>query len=331
MGRLSKRTMPEMFSKAMIVQEDDTIAKLKEEIIGLKSLSSSPLEIPITNITPLQLPRRMKQPRLYFDPRKMDRLRDSIKKHGVLEPILVRPSVNGNYEIISGERRWRCCSSLGKETIPAVLREMTDATALEAALIAHLLNEEISAIEQTESILGLLSLRLDLSIEEVKNSLYQIKNAKIRGTENSRIFSADEISTIEEILNEFGMKLSSFVSNRLPMLNLHSELLDLVRMGKLSPTNAVLINRQPLAQHEKLIRESEGLTKQELLDLIKNITSDSSISDNTNVTESEKSLPDRVLDRVKLVKKNQILLRSPQVQKRLIKIEKLLQEIESLS
>ena len=115
------------------------------------------------------------------------------------------------YEIISGERRWRCCSELGISKIPVNVREMSDVIALEAALIAHLLNEEISVIEQTESILSLLALRLNLKVDEVKSGLYLVKNSQVRGPENSRIFSEDDLTTIRDILSEFGMKLSSFV------------------------------------------------------------------------------------------------------------------------
>jgi ParB family transcriptional regulator, chromosome partitioning protein len=332
MGRLSKRSMPDMFSSAITVQENETIAQLKAEIEGLKSLASSAFELSVSSIIPLQLPGSLKQPRLYFDPQKMDRLKDSINKHGVLEPILVRPGIDGRYEIISGERRWRCCSSLKKQTIPAIVREMEDSTALEAALIAHLLNEEITVIEQSESILSLLSLRLNLNSEEVKNCLYQIKNAEVRGNENSRIFTQEELSTVVEILGEFGMKLSSFVSNRLPMLNLAPNILDAVRNGLVSPTNAVIINRQPFDRHDILLEDAQGLTKQELMALIKSKSSISSTTTASSVkTFTEQVITDRVLERIKAIKKNKKLLDSPKAQKRFIQIERLLEEIESLS
>jgi ParB family transcriptional regulator, chromosome partitioning protein len=333
MSRQSKRTVSNMFSGAIAVQENETISQLKSEIESLKSLSSSAFELPVLNIVPLQLPGTMKQPRLFFDQSKMEHLETSISKHGVLEPILVRPGKKGNYEIISGERRWRCCNKLGKETVPAIVKDMSDATALEAALIAHLLNEEITAIEQTESILSLLSLRLELESSVIKNCLYQTKNADVRGSENSRILTQEKLSLIEEILGEFGMKLASFVSNRLPMLNLAPELLDAVRSGTLSPTNAVIINRQPEELHGELILSTKGLTKQELMSLLKDKKSvDNELDQNSNNgagTDSE--ISERVFERFKAVRKNKKLLDLPKVKSRIIKIEQLLAEIEALN
>ena len=91
-------------------------------------------------------------------------------------------------KIISGERRWRCSKELNNETIKAHVQKMDDALALEAALIAHLLNEEISAIEQTESILSLLSIRLQLDLNDIKSALYATKNQHVRGKAKNKIF-----------------------------------------------------------------------------------------------------------------------------------------------
>lgn len=313
-----------MFSEAITAYEGETVAQLKEEIEKLKSQTKTDSYLFVKDIVPLQLPGSMKQPRLYFDPLKMERLKNSIDKHGVLEPILVRPGKKGKYQIISGERRWRCCVDLGKDTIPCVVREMSDEIALEAALIAHLLNEDISPIEQTESILSLLALRLSQTVETVKGSLYQVKNSRVRGNENSRIFTEEELKLVEEILNEFGMKLSSFVSNRLPMLNLAPNILDAVREGKLSPTNAVIINRQPNEFQETLISQAEGLTKQELLNLVKQP------HNGVVKLDEQQHVVDRIFDRIKLVRKKKALREVPAVQTRLKKIEKLLKEIEKI-
>ncbi|MEO1619669.1 MAG: ParB/RepB/Spo0J family partition protein [Cyanobacteria bacterium J06632_3] len=314
-----------MFSSAFSAQEGETIAQLKEEIESLKSMSGQSYELPVADIIPLRLPRNLKQPRLYFDPQKMERLKDSIHKHGVLEPILVRPGAKGKYEIISGERRWRSCGELGRAMIPAIVRDMPDATALEAALIAHLLNEEITAIEQTESILSLMSLHLEISIDEVKAGLYRTKNSQVRGTENSRIFSDEELETVNHILEEFGMKLSSFVSNRLPMLNLAPDILEAVRQGALSPTNAVILNRQPVELHSDLVKQSAGKTKQDVMALVKEVAREQS-----NQPLDPPSVTDRIYARFKSVRKKKDLLSSNEVQDYLSQIEKLLEKIEKV-
>lgn len=323
-----KRDIGAMFSGAMAAQESETITLLKEEIESLKSASGQSLQLPIKDIQPLQLPNNLKQPRLYFDPVKMKRLKESIEKHGVLEPILVRPRGEGGYETISGERRWRSSCELKLEYIPGIVREMSDEVALEAALIAHLLNEEISTIEQTESILSLLSLHLGISIEEVKSGLYRVKNANTRGNENSRIFTEEELAAVTQTLSEFGMKLSSFVSNRLPMLNLAPIILDAVREGDLSPTNAVILNRQDSGLHQELVEQAKGLSKQDVIELVKEVEAE---HPNSTKQSLPPSMPDRILAKFKSTRKRKELLESAEAQKRLRKIEKLLDEIEALN
>ena len=327
MARNSKRSVTDMFSGAIIATEDATIAQLKEEIESLKSQSTSSLEIPIKDIVALQLPGELKQPRLYFDPLKMERLKESIDKHGVLEPILVRPGAANQLEIISGERRWRCCRELGHTHVPAVIRQMSDEVALEAALIAHLLNEGITAIEQTESILSLLAIRLKLTLDTVKTGLYQIKNSQTRESENSRILTADQVEIVDGVLSEFGMKLSSFVSNRLPMLNLAPKILAAVKEGKLSPTAAVILNRQPPKLHEELILLAEGLTKTGVVNLVKEYGQQ---ADFTETHPKELSTIDSVFSRLKKVRKNKTLLDSPKAQKYFTQIEHLIAKLESL-
>ncbi|MEL6552038.1 MAG: ParB/RepB/Spo0J family partition protein [Cyanobacteria bacterium J06621_11] len=320
-----------MYGSTKETQPTDTIPQLKEEIESLKSPSTTSFEVPISRIIPLQLPKNMQQPRLYFDAHKMELLRDSIHKHGVLEPVLLRPSQENKFELISGERRWRCCQSLGMTSLPGIVRQMSDSMALEAAIIAHLLSEEISLIEQTESILSLLSLRLNLSLEELKGLLYQVKNSRMRGVVHARNFSAQQIEIVNEILSEFGMKLSSFVANRLPLLNLAPPILSSVREGKLSPTNAVLVNRQPQEFHAPLMAQAAGKTKGELATLIKS-TVPSNKRTNRTASESSKGkeISEQIYNRIKFVRKRTELLDAPDVLTRLTQIDALLQEIESL-
>ncbi|MGD1898382.1 MAG: ParB/RepB/Spo0J family partition protein [Phormidesmis sp.] len=316
------------------VQQGDTIPKLKEDIANLKSQTEASFDIPVDRIVPLQLPENMHQPRLYFDSHRMELLKNSIHKYGVLEPILLRPGQAGKLELISGERRWRCCLALKIPMIPGIVREMSDTVALEAAIIAHLLSEEISLIEQTESILSLLSLRLGLSAEDLKTSLYQIKNARVRGLESISAFSEQQISIINEILGEFGIKVSSFVSNRLPLLNLSPIVLAAVKANKLSPTNAVLINRQPKEYHASLISQAEGYTKSELVSLIKATVIKSTVANSSasknGLTEKKEDISEKIYHRIQSVRKRTTLLQKPEVVSRLTKIEQLLKEIEDL-
>lgn len=334
-------------------QSVDTIPQLKAEIESLKSQPTAALEVPISSIIPLQLPNDLKQPRLYFDDHKMELLKASIDKYGVLEPVLLRPSQDLSredtsettsdsppsqanlFELISGERRWRCCRALGIRIIPGVVRQMSDIMALETAIVAHLLSEEISPLEQTESILSLLSLRLKLSPDALKRLLYQIKNSQMRGRSHSENPHEQpheqQIEIVHGIMSEFGMKLSSFVSNRLPLLNLSPPILFAVRAGKLSPTNAVLVNRQSPAFHETLIAQAQGKTKGELVAIIK-ATIPSGRGENEPMDEisAGKVVSDQIYSRIKFVRKRTDLFNNPEVLHRLAQIDSLLREIESL-
>lgn len=91
------------------------------------------------------------QPRREFDFEKLQELADSIREHGVLQPIVVRKGVGRWYEIIAGERRFRAAKQLGMETIPSLVRDISDRQAMEIALIENLQREDLSPIEVAEA------------------------------------------------------------------------------------------------------------------------------------------------------------------------------------
>ena len=99
-------------------------------------------EIPLEKVKP-----NPTQPRMTWHQDTLQELAASIREHGVLQPILVRPSADG-YEIIAGERRWRASKLAGKETIPAIVERFDDATALEIALIENLQREDLSPLDE---------------------------------------------------------------------------------------------------------------------------------------------------------------------------------------
>jgi len=96
------------------------------------------------------------QPRTHFDPEELKSLTDSIRKEGVLMPILVRPSGDG-YELIAGERRWRASQAAGLLKIPAVVREVNDLQALELAIIENEQRDDLTAIESARAYQRLVS------------------------------------------------------------------------------------------------------------------------------------------------------------------------------
>ncbi len=178
------------------------------------------------------------QPRKQFDQEKLEQLAESIRQHGVLEPIIVR-SVAAGYEIVVGERRWRACLLAGEVKIPAIIKDFSDRQMTEMALIENLQREDLNAIEEAEG--------------------YQIL--------------ADEFSlTQEEIAQSVGKKRSS-VANALRLLNLDSQVKRLVAEGQLSRGHAkVLLAVDNIKERQVYAARviKDGLSVRELEKMIKN-------------------------------------------------------------
>jgi len=111
------------------------------------------IEIPIQQIVPNRF-----QPRTIFNEEKIEELAQTIRTHGIIQPIIVRTTNNDVYEIIAGERRWRAVETLGWKTIPAILRDMTDTETASVALIENLQREELTVIEEATAYKQLLEL-----------------------------------------------------------------------------------------------------------------------------------------------------------------------------
>jgi ParB family transcriptional regulator, chromosome partitioning protein len=94
------------------------------------------------------------QPRKYFDNDKLEELVTSISENGILQPVVVQKAVNG-YELVVGERRWRASKKAGLKKIPAVIREVSDAQALELAIIENIHRQDLNPIEEAEAYLRL--------------------------------------------------------------------------------------------------------------------------------------------------------------------------------
>ncbi|MCU0483109.1 MAG: ParB/RepB/Spo0J family partition protein, partial [Chloroflexi bacterium] len=99
--------------------------------------------VPIDRIEP-----NPENPRLSFEEGALEELAASIKEHGVLQPILVRPLGPNLYQLVAGERRWRAARQAGMETIPALIEELDDDAALEIAIVENLQREDLSPLEE---------------------------------------------------------------------------------------------------------------------------------------------------------------------------------------
>lgn len=144
------------------------------------------------------------QHRKTFDAQALEELSDSIKTHGLIQPIIVRPLENGNYKIIAGERRWRASKMAGLDEVPVIIRDAADMEAAEIALIENLQREDLNPIDEAN---GYDRLICDYNI------------------------------TQEEVAKKVG-KSRSVVTNALRLLNLPPDVLLLLKERKLSAGHA---------------------------------------------------------------------------------------------
>ncbi|WP_155752464.1 ParB/RepB/Spo0J family partition protein [Scytonema sp. UIC 10036] len=180
------------------------------------------------------------QPRRYFDSRAMQSLFESIKRDGILTPLLVR-SVGERYELVAGERRYRAAQEVGLTEVPATIREMSDSQAIQYALVENLQREDLNPLEETESILQLLALRLGCDDSEVSPLLYKMEN-EAKGKITRNVSGNDSASTVEQVCTDLGrMNWQSFVRTRLPLLKLPLNVLEALRAGRIEYTKALAI------------------------------------------------------------------------------------------
>lgn len=222
------------------------------------------------SITQIHLPQN--QPRRYFDSEKLQQLADSIKQHGILEPLLVRPFKEGEYELVAGERRYRAAKEVGLAKIPITIRELSDHEALQLALVENLQREDLNPIEETEGVLDLLKLTMDCSTDSILDTLTQMATAQKKGIATSGNVSR-QIEMIAAILQStIGITPESFRTSRLPLLNLPSDILDAIRQGKLEYTKARMIARiKNTDQRQAILKEAiaQKLSLNQIRDEIK--------------------------------------------------------------
>jgi len=196
-----------------------------------------------------------KQPRRFFDLEKLAQLVESVQEFGILEPLLVRPLENGEYELVAGERRLRAAHELGLTEVPIVVHDLDERQALQVALMENLQREDLNPIEETEAILDLLAIALDTDRAEITSILHQTYNAKQRCHElNQNVLIQHE--KIESLLAEVGrFNAGTFRSSRLPLLNLPHDVLSALRSGKIEYTKAQAIAKNlPLSEIKTQIK-----------------------------------------------------------------------------
>ncbi len=218
------------------------------------------------------------QPRKDFDEDAIASLAESLKEHGIIQPLVVRP-YNGSYQIVAGERRWRAARLLGLTEVPVIIKELTDLETIQLALVENLQREDLNPIEEA------------LSMKELQEKFDM---------------------TQEDIARVVG-KSRPAVANSLRMLSLSENIVDMIRNGLVSVGHAKLL----LSVDEEEIREelakrvADGeLTVRALEALVTSLKAEKKSRKKTEkkpdsyFKEMELSLKERLGRKVKVVNKS---------------------------
>ena len=214
------------------MDENKSLDRGLDALLGSAKKTKGSLEIDLKKISPNRF-----QPREEFDQVKIDELAESIKKHGVLNPIIVREMGLEKYEIIAGERRFRAAQAAGLETVPAIMRQPQEQEVLEMALIENLQREDLNPVEEAKG------------YDRLKR----------------------EFGLTQEEVSEATGKARSTVANSLRLLSLTEAVLKLLQQGKIEKGHAKVLTGLPPSQAEGLGNRvaKEGLTIRQLEALLK--------------------------------------------------------------
>lgn len=235
---------------------------------GLESLfnenasdSGSAVTLRLSDIEP-----NRNQPRKSFDEEALSELSESIKIHGLIQPIVVRPEANGTYRIIAGERRWRACVMAGLSEVPVVIKETDDKELMELALIENLQREDLNAVEEA------LGYRLLM----------------------------DTYGMTQENVSESVGKSRSTVANSLRLLSLNENELDLLKEGRITAghARALLSCEDGVLRKDMLEKALNGASVRELENMAK--------GKKTSVKDKKEKRKESYFEEVELALKNEL-------------------------
>ena len=169
--------------------------ELSPSIISLISSDNAGRTVGVRTIPVDRIESNPQQPRMIFDAEALHELSASIREHGVLQPILVRPLGNNRYQLVAGERRWRASREAGLATIPALVEELDDDTALEISIIENLQREDLSPLEEASM--------YDRMVREHGYSIRKLaeKLGKDKGYLENRLRLADAPEEIRDLVS----------------------------------------------------------------------------------------------------------------------------------
>ncbi|OWL98941.1 hypothetical protein CBQ26_00345 [Deinococcus indicus] len=210
---------------------------------GASALAEAPsATLPVTDLRPSAF-----QPRRHFDETSLTELTDSIRKNGVLQPLLARPSDNG-YEIVAGERRWRAAQQAGLTEVPVHIRDLTDEQAVRAALLENLHREDLNQYEEAAATLRLVALTLGVDEDVARARMY----AAARGT------NTEDREVLEDLFAAASLgSWQSFTTNKLRILR-YPDAIVTAMQGGLHYSIAAVIAAAPDIHQAELLAMAQG-------------------------------------------------------------------------
>jgi ParB family transcriptional regulator, chromosome partitioning protein len=186
------------------------------------------------------------QPRSFFDDDKLEELARNIKARGIISRLVVRRLVGTDkYELVAGGRRFRAALKAGLTEVPVVVKKLTDEEALALAITENLQREDLNPVEETEGIIRLLALETRKPKDEIAGFLNRMYNeSKRKPDSDQNVLVTDEAGIIRSIFDELAtISWESFVTSRLPLLNLPEDILEPLRKGEIEYTKAKALAR----------------------------------------------------------------------------------------
>ena len=203
------------------------------ENVAAASTVDGPQTLRVSEIEP-----KPDQPRKHFDEEALQQLADSISQHGLLQPIIVRESAGGFYQIIAGERRWRACKMAGLLEVPVIIMEADALKAAEIAIIENVQREDLNPYEEATAYRALMT-QYDLTQEQVAERVGKSRSA---------------------------------VANTMRLLELPDEVLEMLKTGDISAGHArallglkdkdsIVDTAKKILTHSLSVRDTEALVK----------------------------------------------------------------------
>lgn len=230
---------------------------------GEEKVDSGVIEVKINDIEP-----NTNQPRKYFDTEKLEQLAESIRKHGVVQPIIVRRE-NGTYRIVAGERRWRAARLAGLTTIPVIEKDLSNKQIMEIALIENIQREDLNPIEEAEAYHRLLN-EFNMTQEELSNSIGKSRSAIANTIRLLGLLDKVKEKLIEGRITSGHARALLAIDNR----ELQEKLCDEIIDKNLTVRQVELLVKKKLAElsgSENKRNKNEKINKEEYLKIEENL------------------------------------------------------------